>query len=462
MERLFSAPGAPADLLIAGARVVDPGSGIDGDALDVRIHEGVIAEIAPSLDRNELETIEGDGLVLLPGLVDPHVHLRTPGDEDEEDVASGTRAAAAGGFTAILAMPNTSPVVDAPVVLAGLVEQARREACVPTGFMAAITAGQEGERIAEMCALAEAGAAAFSDDGRPVERAAILRRAFQYASVTGLRLALHEEDLSLSGGAQMHEGAVSAELGLEGYPSIAESVIVGRDLAIARYEGAPLHICHVSAAESVAEIRRARELGVDVTAEVSPHHLCLTDEHVRSLDAARAKMSPPLRSADRSRRADRGRSPTGRSTASPPITHHTAAHEGAAVRAAPNGVIGLETAFSAVYTQPRRARSSVPLATVVDRDVRRPCRPRSSLTAVRGSRWGWGQTSALWDLGAELGSSKPTRWTRHGRRTAPSPGQASALAATSRSQPDRSPSPPTHPPESRRSPCAGPYPLSCS
>ena len=155
MERLFSAQGAPADLLIAGARVVDPASGLDGDALDVRIHEGVIAEIGPSLDRTELETIEGDGLVLLPGLVDPHVHLRTPGDEDEEDVASGTRAAAAGGFTAILAMPNTSPVVDTPVVLAGLVEQARREACVPTGFMAAITAGQEGERIAEMCALAD-------------------------------------------------------------------------------------------------------------------------------------------------------------------------------------------------------------------------------------------------------------------------------------------------------------------
>ena len=179
----------------------------------------MIAEIGPNLDRTELETIEGDGLVLLPGLVDPHVHLRTPGDEDEEDIGSGTRAAAAGGFTAILAMPNTQPVVDTSVVLSGLRRAARgREACVPTGFMAAITAGQQGERLAEMCALAEAGAAAFSDDGRPVERAAMLRRAFQYASVTGLRLALHEEDLSLSGGADMHEGAVSAELGLDGLP----------------------------------------------------------------------------------------------------------------------------------------------------------------------------------------------------------------------------------------------------
>jgi dihydroorotase len=216
MDRLSYAQGAPADLLIGAARVVDPGSGLDGDALDVRIRDGVIAEVGPNIDRTGLETIEGDGLVLLPGLVDPHVHLRTPGDEDEEDIASGTHAAAAGGFTAILAMPNTRPVVDVPIVLAGLVERAGREACVPTGFMAAITAGQEGDRLAEMCSLAEAGAAAFSDDGRPVERAAILRRAFQYASVTGLRLALHEEDLSLSGGSQMHEGAVSAELGLQG------------------------------------------------------------------------------------------------------------------------------------------------------------------------------------------------------------------------------------------------------
>ena len=269
MDRLACAAGTPADLLIAGARVVDPASGLDGDALDVRIHQGVIAEVGPNLDRTELETIDADGLVLLPGLVDPHVHLRTPGDEDEEDIGSGTRAAAAGGFTAILAMPNTEPIVDAPVIVAA------RRARGPRGVRADRVhgrdhAGQQGERLAEMCALAEAGAAAFSDDGRPVERAAMLRRAFQYASVTGLRLALHEEDLSLSGGADMHEGAVSAELGLAGYPSIAESVMVGRDLAIARYEGAPVHICHVSAAESVAEIRRARELGVDVTAEVTP------------------------------------------------------------------------------------------------------------------------------------------------------------------------------------------------
>jgi dihydroorotase len=397
MERLAWAAAAPADVLIAGARVVDPVSGLDGDALDIRIHQGVIAELGPGLARTELETIDADGLVLLPGFVDPHVHLRTPGDEDEEDIGSGTRAAAAGGFTAILAMPNTQPVVDTPVVLSGLVERAGREACVPTGFMAAITAAQEGERLAEMCALAEAGAAAFSDDGRPVERAAMLRRAFQYASVTGLRLALHEEDLSLSGRADMHEGAVSAELGLAGYPSIAESVMVGRDLAIARYEGAPVHICHVSAAESVAEIRRARELGVDVTAEVTPHHLCLTDEHVRSLDAARSKMSPPLRSAtDRAALIEALADGTIDCIGTDHAPHRGHEKEQPFTQA-PNGVIGLETAFPAIYTHLVEP-GLVPLSTVVERMSAGPAAafglPRPAL------REGQAANLSLWDLGA--------------------------------------------------------------
>ena len=404
MERLACAAGTPADVLIAGARVVDPTSGLDGDALDVRIHQGVIAEVGPDLPRTELETIEADGLVLLPGFLDPHVHLRTPGDEDEEDIGSGTRAAAAGGFTAILAMPNTEPVVDAPVVLSGLVERAGREACVPTGFMATITAGQEGERLAEMCALAEAGAAAFSDDGRPVERAAMLRRAFQYASVTGLRLALHEEDLSLSGRADMHEGAVSAELGLAWYPSIAESIMVGRDLAIARYEGAPVHICHVSAAESVAEIRRARELGVDVTAEVTPHHLCLTDEHVRSLDAARSKMSPPLRSAtDRAALIEALADGTIDCVGTDHAPHRGYEKEQPFAQA-PNGVIGLETAFSAIYTHLVEP-GLVPLSTVVERMSAGPAAafglPRPAL------REGQAANLSLWDLGASWLAQPP-------------------------------------------------------
>ena len=277
MERLFRRDAPPANLVIRGARLFDRGSGLEGTQLDVRIADGVIAEIGEALDGGGVEEIDASGLTMTPGLVDPHVHLRTPGDEDEEDIASGSRAAAAGGFVAILAMPNTSPVIDSATLLGGLIERAREQAAVPTGFFAAITRGQEGRELVDMAELAARGAAGFSDDGRPVERAAMLRRALQYSTITGLKLTLHEEEMTLADGGQMHEGAVSAELGLGGHPGIAESVMVGRDLQIARHEGAPLHLCHISAAESVVEIRRAKELGVEVTAEVSPHHLCLTD-----------------------------------------------------------------------------------------------------------------------------------------------------------------------------------------
>jgi dihydroorotase len=396
-ERLFHAPSPAASILVNGARLVDPARGLDGDRMDVRIRDGVIAEIGPDLAGTEAEAIDASGLTMLPGLVDPHVHLRTPGDEDEEDIASGTRAAAAGGFTAILAMPNTLPVVDSAIILSGLVERARREAVVPTGFFAAITAGQEGARLAEMGALADAGAAGFSDDGHPVERAAVLRRALQYASVTGLRLALHEEDMSLSAGGQMHEGAVSAELGLHGYPSIAESVMVGRDLAIARHEGAPVHVCHVSAAETVAEIRRAKELGVPVTAEVTPHHLCLTDELVRGLDPAVSKMNPPLRSAsDRAALVEALADGTLDCIATDHAPHRD--HEkDVPFEEAPFGVIGLETAFPAVYTHLVEP-GLVPLGTVVERMSRGPAEafalPRPEL------RPGAPAHLSLWDLGA--------------------------------------------------------------
>src|SRR5438445_332470 len=217
--------------------------------------------------------------------------------EDEETIASGTAAAAAGGFCAILAMPNTEPVVDNAAVLGSLAELAREEAEIPVGFLAAITRGQAGAELTEMAELADAGAAGFSDDGRPVVAAGLMRRALQYHSITGRRLALHCEDPTLSRDGQMHEGAVSAELGFAGYPSVAESLAVGRDLAIAAYEGQPIHLLHLSARESVDQLRYWQAQGVPATAEVTPHHLCLTDEAVRTLDP-NLKMNPPLRSAD--------------------------------------------------------------------------------------------------------------------------------------------------------------------
>ena len=251
-------PGA--DLVIRGARVLDPTEGIDA-RLEVRIDGGTIAEVAEKVDANGHRVVDADGLVLAPAFVDPHVHLRTPGREDEETVASGTAAAAAGGYCAILAMPNTDPVVDSAATLGALVETARREAEVPVGFLAAITRGQRGEELTEMGELADTGAVAFSDDGVPVASAGLMRRALQYASTTDRPLALHCEEPTLSHGGHVHEGRVAAELGFAGYPSVAESVAVERDLALAAYESGRIHVLHLSAAESVDALRRARDGG---------------------------------------------------------------------------------------------------------------------------------------------------------------------------------------------------------
>jgi dihydroorotase len=336
------------DLVVRGARVLDPAQGIDG-VLDVRIDAGVLTKLGERVDANGHRVIEGQGLVLAPAFVDPHVHLRTPGREDEEDIGSGTRAAAAGGFCAILAMPNTDPVVDSAAVLGALVERARAEAEVPVGFFASITRGQDGAELTEMVELAEAGAAGFTDDGRPIVAPGLLRRALQYNAVAGRRIALHCEEPTLSRGGQMHEGSVSAELGFGGYPSIAESVMVGRDLAIAAYEGQPLHVLHLSARESVEELSRAQAAGLAVTGEVTPHHLCLTDEAVRSLDP-NLKMNPPLRGEeDRHALIDGLRNGSIGAVGTDHAPH--ARHEkDVPFEAAPFGVTGLETAFAALYT----------------------------------------------------------------------------------------------------------------
>jgi dihydroorotase len=340
------APGE--NLVVRGARVLDPAEGVDA-ALDVRIDDGTIVEVGARVDQNAHRVVDAAGLVLAPAFVDPHVHLRTPGREDEETIASGTRAAAAGGYCAILAMPNTDPVVDSAAVLGSLIDAAGAEAEIPVGFLAAITKGQEGLELTEMAELADAGAAGFTDDGRPVAAPGLMRRALQYGSVTRRPLAVHCEEPTLSRDGQMHEGAVSAELGLTGYPSVAESVMVERDLALAAYEQRPLHVLHVSARESVDAVRAARAAGVGATAEVTPHHLCLTDEAVRSLDP-NLKMNPPLRSADdRAALLDALRDGTITAIATDHAPH--ARHEkDVPFEAAPFGVTGLETAFASLYT----------------------------------------------------------------------------------------------------------------
>ena len=352
------------DSLTIRAHVVDPGEGLDGPAT-VIVEDGVVAAV-------ERVAAAPEGLVLAPAFVDPHVHLRTPGREDEETIASGTRAAAAGGYCAIVAMPNTDPVVDTASVLQALVEQAREEAVVPTGFTAAISKGQRGEELTEMAELAAAGAIAFTDDGRPVASAALMRRALAYSAVADRPLALHCEEPTLSSGGQMHEGAVSAELGLAGWPSVAESLMVERDLALAAYEGRPVHRQHLSARASVDAVRRAREAGVRVSAEASPHHLCATDELVRSLDA-NTKMNPPLRTEDDRRALVEGLLDGTIDCIATDHAPHARQEKDVPFEEAPFGVTGLETAFGALHSFLVR-EGEVPLTTLLERLSAGPAR----------------------------------------------------------------------------------------
>jgi len=368
---LFAKQAPKESLVVRGARVLDPVEGIDA-VMDVRVDDGMIAALGANLDANSHKVIEAGGLLLAPAFVDPHVHLRTPGREDEETIASGTAAAAAGGYCAILAMPNTDPVVDSAATLGSLVESARTEAEVPVGFLAAITKGQAGSELAELGELADAGAAGFSDDGVPIASPGLMRRALQYGSVTGRRVALHCEETTLSRGGQMHEGAVSAELGFTGYPSVAESLMVERDLALAAYEGQPLHLLHLSAWESVQALRRAREAGIAATAEVTPHHLCRTDEAVRSLDP-NLKMNPPLRSADDRAALIAGLQDGVITAIATDHAPHARHEKEVPFEAAPFGVTGLETAFSAIYTQLVEP-GLVPLETILERMSAGPAR----------------------------------------------------------------------------------------
>jgi dihydroorotase len=368
---LFAKDTPSENIVVRGARVVDPVAAVDA-VLDVRVDDGVIAALGQNLDTNSHRVIDAEGLVLAPAFVDPHVHLRTPGREDEETIASGTAAAAAGGYCAILAMPNTDPVVDSAATLGSLIEAARAEAEIHVGFLAAITKGQSGSELTEMGELAAAGAVGFSDDGVPVAAPGLMRRALQYGAVTGKRIALHCEERTLSRDGQMHEGEVSAELGFTGYPSVAESLMVERDLALAAYERQPLHLLHLSAWESVQALRRARGDGVRATAEVTPHHLCLTDEAIRSLDP-NLKMNPPLRAAsDRTALIEGLKDGTIGAIATDHAPH--ARHEkDVPFEAAPFGVTGLETAFAALNTYLVEP-GLVPLEVVLERMSAGPAR----------------------------------------------------------------------------------------
>jgi dihydroorotase len=284
------------NLLIKGGRLIDPSQGID-DTMDILIADGVVLELGHGLTAPEgTQSIDATGLIVTPGLIDMHVHLRDPGLEYKEDIATGSRAAAAGGFTSIACMPNTSPVIDNKAVTSYILNKARNEAVVNVFPIGAITKGSKGENLAEMGELKEAGCVAVSDDGKPVASAELMRRALEYAKGVGITVISHSEELSLVGDGVMNEGFVSTELGLKGIPWAAEDVAVAREVYLAEFTGAPVHIAHISTAGSARIIRNAKARGVKVTCETAPHYFTLTDEAVLGYNT-NAKMNPPLRGA---------------------------------------------------------------------------------------------------------------------------------------------------------------------
>ncbi|HEY7412400.1 MAG TPA: dihydroorotase [Vicinamibacteria bacterium] len=287
-------------LLLKGGRVVDPAQGLDA-VLDVMLADGVVADVGGRVAARGAEVFDAAGLVVCPGFIDLHTHLREPGREDKETVATGTRAAAAGGFTAVCAMPNTEPVNDNAGTTRFVLEQARARGLVRVYPIGAITKGSRGEELAEYGELREAGCVAVSDDGRPVASARVMRRALEYARAFDLAVIDHCEEPSLSQGASMNEGRVATLLGLRGAPAMAEALVVERDAQLAELVGGRVHIAHLSAAASVDAVRRAKARGVRITAEATPHHLLLTDQAVKDSDYdTRTKMNPPLRAeADR-------------------------------------------------------------------------------------------------------------------------------------------------------------------
>jgi dihydroorotase len=331
-------------IVIKNGLVIDPASQTDRVA-DVLIVDGKIAGVAPNLSAPGAEVFDASGLVVAPGFIDMHVHLREPGFEHAETIESGARAAAAGGFTSICCMPNTKPVNDSATVTSYIVERARRLAAVNVFPIGAITKGSQGEELAAIGAMKAAGAVAISDDGNPVMNSRVMRRAMEFARSYGLPVVDHCEDLNLSAGGDMHEGLTSVRWGLRGIPSASEDVMVARDLVLAQLTGVRFHVAHISTRNAVAMVEFARRHGLAVTCEATPHHFALSEEHMLAYDS-NYKMKPPLRSACDAAAVVEG---IVAGTVSAIATDH-APHAGSdkmqEFERCPFGIIGLETALS--------------------------------------------------------------------------------------------------------------------
>ena len=336
-------------LLIRGGRLVDPAAGVD-ERSDVLLRDGAVERVGDRLEAGDAEVFEAEGLLVFPGFIDLHTHLREPGREYAETIQTGLAAAAAGGFTAVCAMPNTSPVNDNRPVCEYIRSRAAAARTTRLYPIAAITKGQEGEELCEYGDLREAGAVALSDDGKWLADGGLLRNAFAHAGLFGLPIIQHAEDRTLSEGAPMHEGAVSTRLGMSAQPAVAEAAAVARDLLVAELSGGRLHVAHLSTARSLELVRRARAEGLRVSCEVTPHHLLLTDEEVAASGfSTRTKMNPPLRE-----RADTAALIAGilDGTVDAVATDHAPHHadeKAVDYDAAPFGIVGLETAAAVVY-----------------------------------------------------------------------------------------------------------------
>ncbi|HEX2722340.1 MAG TPA: dihydroorotase [Gemmatimonadaceae bacterium] len=339
----------PRPLLLRGGRVLDPSRNVDTVG-DVFISDGKIESSGERLgDPDGAQIVDCDGLIVSPGFIDVHCHLREPGREDVETIASGARAAAAGGFTAVCAMPNTDPVTDNQAAVGFIIRQAQRANAARVHVIGAISVGQKGETLAEMGEMVAAGAVAVSDDGRPVVSAHLMRTALEYARSFGIPVIDHCEEPTLANGGSMNEGFVSARLGLKGIPSEAEEIMVIRDILLARRTGGHVHLAHMSTHGSVELIRWGKERGINVTAEVCPHHISLTEDRVLTYDA-NAKMNPPLRTE---KDVEALRDAVEDGTIDMIATDHAPHHYDEKEREfadAPNGIVGLETALAVCVT----------------------------------------------------------------------------------------------------------------
>lgn len=328
-------------ILIKNGRVIDPANNIDA-VHDVLIEDGVIADVSAGISTAADEIIDADGLLVTPGLVDIHTHLRDPGQEYKEDIISGTRAAAAGGVTSLACMPNTSPVNDSLAITKYIIDKAKQQGSANVFPIGCISKGLKGEILAEMGELKEAGCVGFSDDGVPVSNGELMRRAFEYAATFSMPIITHAEDLSLVGSGCMNDGPVATELGLQGIPWVAEDAATAREIMLAEFTGGRLHVCHVSTKGSVDLVRQAKARGVSVSCEATPHHFTLTDEAVRGYNT-NAKMNPPLRSQED---VDAVRAGLADGTIDAIATDHAPHHydeKNVEFAIAMNGIVGLES-----------------------------------------------------------------------------------------------------------------------